>query len=110
VNDQVQCREFAIGDSIRRRDNLAFVDESNLGKRHLIQSVGRCCCAHGYCARYHTSAELLEELTVAADDNTLPVRQQRTVVPFASRTAATRVESLLRSNRATIVVTVGCCR
>ena len=47
---------------------------SGLGKSHLIQGVGRCCCAVGYRVRYITSAQLLEELTAASGDNTLPAR------------------------------------
>ncbi len=70
--DQVQFQELATGDFIRRRDNLVFVGESGLGKSHLIQSVGRSCCALGYRVRYTTSADLLEELTAASGDKTLP--------------------------------------
>ena len=70
--DQVQFEELATGDFIRRRDNLLFVGDSGLGKSHLIQSVGRRCCVLGYRVRYVTSAELLEELTAASGDKTLP--------------------------------------
>jgi DNA replication protein DnaC len=72
--DQIQFKELATGEFIRRRDNLVFVGESGLGKSHLIQSVGRCCCALGYRVRYITSAKLLEELTAASGDKTLPTR------------------------------------
>jgi len=72
--DQVQIQELATGDFIRRRDNLIFVGESGLGKSHLIQSVGRRCCALGYRVRYTTSAELLEDLMAASGDKTLPRR------------------------------------
>jgi DNA replication protein DnaC len=72
--DQAQFQELATGEFIRRRDNLVFVGESGLGKSHLIQSVGRSCCAAGYRVRYVTSAELLEELTAASGDKTLPGR------------------------------------
>ena len=72
--DQVQFQELATGEFIRRRDNLVFVGESGLGKSHLIQSVGRCCCASGYRVRYVTSAKLLEELTAASGDKTLSAR------------------------------------
>ena len=72
--DQIQFQELATGEFIRRRDNLVFVGESGLGKSHLIQSVGRCCCALGYRVRYVTSAKLLEELTAASGDKTLPTR------------------------------------
>lgn len=72
--DQIQFQELATGEFIRRRDNLVFVGESGLGKSHLIQSVGRCCCALGYRVRYVTSAKLLEELTAASGDKTLSAR------------------------------------
>lgn len=70
--DQVQFEELATGDFIKRRDNLVFVGESGLGKSHLIQSVGRRCCVLGYRVRYVTGAGLLEELTAASGDKTLP--------------------------------------
>jgi DNA replication protein DnaC len=69
--DRADFEELGTGDFIRRRDNLAFVGESGLGKSHLIQSVGRCCCALGYRVRYITSAELLEDLSAASGDKTL---------------------------------------
>jgi DNA replication protein DnaC len=69
-----EFEELATGEFIRRRDNLVFVGESGLGKSHLIQSVGRRCCVAGYSVRYVTSAELLEELTAALADKTLPSR------------------------------------
>jgi DNA replication protein DnaC len=72
--DQVPFQDLATGEFIRRRDNLVFVGESGLGKSHLIQSVGRCCCVLGYRVRYVTSAKLLEELTAASGDKTLPTR------------------------------------
>jgi DNA replication protein DnaC len=72
--DQIQFKELATGEFIRRGDNLVFVGDSGLGKSHLIQSVGRCCCALGYRVRYITSAKLLEELTAASGDKTLPTR------------------------------------
>jgi DNA replication protein DnaC len=72
--DRVDFEELATGDFIRRRDNLAFVGESGLGKSHLIQSIGRCCCVLGYRVRYVTSAELLEELTAASGDKTLSTK------------------------------------
>lgn len=72
--DQVDFEELATGDFIRRRDNLVFLGESGLGKSHLIQSIGRRCCALGYRVRYVTSAALLEELTAASGDKTLSRR------------------------------------
>jgi DNA replication protein DnaC len=75
--DQIQFEELGTGDFIERGDNVVFVGESGLGKSHLIQSVGRRCCVLGHRVRYVTSAELLEELTAASGDKTLPskVRQ-----------------------------------
>ena len=72
--DRVEFEELATGDFIRRRDNVAFVGESGLGKSHLIQAIGRRCCVLGYRVRYVTSAELLEELTAASGDKTLSTK------------------------------------
>ena len=72
--DRLQFDELATGEFIRRHDNLVFVGESGLGKSHLIQSIGRRCCSLGYRVRYTTSAELLEDLTAASGDKTLPRR------------------------------------
>jgi DNA replication protein DnaC len=72
--DPAPFRELATGEFVRRRENLAFVGNSGLGKSHLIQAVGRCCCAGGYRVRYVTSAKLLEELTAASADRTLASR------------------------------------
>jgi len=72
--NRLQFDELATGDFIRRRDNLVFVGESGLGKSHLIQSIGRRCCSLGYRIRYTTSAELMEDLTAASGDKTLPRR------------------------------------
>lgn len=70
--DRVPFEELATGEFIRRRDNLAFVGKSGTGKSHLIQAVARRCCVLGYQVRYVTSAGLLEELTAALADKTLP--------------------------------------
>lgn len=72
--DPAPFRELATGDFVRRKENVAFVGKSGLGKSHLIQSIGRCCCVHGYRVRYTTSAQLLEELTAASGDRTLTSR------------------------------------
>lgn len=72
--DRATLEEFGTGDFVRRRDNLVFVGESGLGKSHLMQSIGRRCCALGYRVRYVTSAGLLEDLTAASGDKTLPSR------------------------------------
>jgi DNA replication protein DnaC len=57
--------ELATGDFIRRKENAAFVGASGLGKTHLMQGVGRKCCALGYRVRYETSASLIEALNRA---------------------------------------------
>jgi DNA replication protein DnaC len=72
--DRVQMEELATGDFIRRRDNLVFVGQSGLGKSHLIQAIGRRCCAVGYRVRYITSAELLRGLGTSLADGTMPKR------------------------------------
>lgn len=66
--------QLATGDFLERHENVAFVGKSGTGKTHLIESIGRACCALGYRVRYTTSAELLEDLSAAAGDNTLPNR------------------------------------
>jgi DNA replication protein DnaC len=72
--DRVQMEELATGDFIRRRDNLVFVGQSGLGKSHLVQAIGRRCCAAGYRVRYITSGELLHELGRSLADGTMPKR------------------------------------
>ncbi len=57
--------ELASGHFIQRKENAAFVGASGLGKTHLIQGVGRKCCAAGYRVRYETSASLIEKLNRA---------------------------------------------
>jgi DNA replication protein DnaC len=66
--------ELATGEFLARGDNIALVGKSGLGKSHLIQGIGRACCMLGHRVRYVTSAELLEDLTSAAGDKTLPAR------------------------------------
>jgi DNA replication protein DnaC len=72
--DPAPFRELATGDFVRRKENVVFVGNSGLGKSHLIQAIGRCCCLVGHRVRYVTSAALLEELTAAAGDRTLSER------------------------------------
>lgn len=72
--DPAPFRELATGEFVRRQENVAFVGDSGLGKSHLIQGIGRSCCALGYRVRYTTSAKLLEELTAASGDRTLTTR------------------------------------
>lgn len=72
--DRVQIEELATGAFIRRQDNLVFVGQSGVGKSRIIQSVGRAACVEGMRVRYTTSAALIEELTAALADRTLPRR------------------------------------
>jgi DNA replication protein DnaC len=74
--DRVQMEELATGDFIRRCDNLVFVGQSGLGKSHLIQAIGRRCCAAGYRVRYITSGELFHDLGTSLADGTMPRRMR----------------------------------
>ncbi len=69
--------ELAQGEFVHRKENLVFVGNSGVGKSRIIQGIGRRCCAAGYSVRYITSAELIEELTAAAGDKTLPKQVRR---------------------------------
>ena len=69
-------QELATGDFVRNKQNVVFVGNSGLGKSHLMEGIGRCCCLR-YRVRYITSAELIEELTAAAGDKTLPKQVRR---------------------------------
>lgn len=68
--------ELATGDFVRRKQNVVFVGASGLGKTRLMEGIGRSCCLR-YRVRYITSAELIEELTAAAGDKTLPKQVRR---------------------------------
>ena len=54
--------ELATGEFLRRKENVAFVGNSGLGKTHLMQGVARKCRALGYRVRYETSGSLIEVL------------------------------------------------
>lgn len=64
--------ELATGEFIRRKENLTFVGSSGLGKTHLMEGIGKKCCAWGYRVRYETSASLLETLNKARAVRALP--------------------------------------
>jgi DNA replication protein DnaC len=72
--DRAQIEQLATGEFVRRGDNLVFVGQSGVGKSHLIQALGRQCCVLGYHVRYTSSAKLLQDLTAALADQTLPAR------------------------------------
>lgn len=66
--------ELATGEFIRRKENVTFFGKSGLGKSHLIQGIGRKCCAAGYRVRYETSASLILILNQARAIMALPAR------------------------------------
>jgi DNA replication protein DnaC len=72
--NRTQIEELATGEFVRRKENLVFVGQSGVGKSHLIEALGRSICAVGYRVRYTTSAGLIEKLTAAMADRTLPRR------------------------------------
>jgi DNA replication protein DnaC len=72
--NRTQIEELATAAFVRRKDNLVLVGQSGVGKSHIIQAVGRSACALGYRVRYTTSAGLIENLTAALADRTLPRR------------------------------------
>jgi DNA replication protein DnaC len=72
VINRVQIEALAKGEFIGRRQNLVWVGQSGVGKSHLIQAIGLCACALGYRVRYETSSSILQKLTAALADQTLP--------------------------------------
>lgn len=70
--DRTQIEQLATGDFIRRRDNLVLVGQSGVGKSRIVESIGRQACVLGYRVRYATSGELLQQLSAALADKTLP--------------------------------------
>lgn len=72
--DRVQIEELATGEFIRRSENMVMVGQSGVGKSHLLQALGRRCCALGLRVRYTTSADLLTDLTASLADQTLARR------------------------------------
>jgi DNA replication protein DnaC len=61
-------------DFVRRRQNVVFVGQSGLGKSCLMQAIGQAACTQGFKVYYITSGALLEDLTAALADQTLPLR------------------------------------
>jgi DNA replication protein DnaC len=72
VIDRVLIETLAGGEFIGRRQNLVWVGQSGVGKSHLIQAIGLRACVLGNRVRYETSASILEALTAALADRTLP--------------------------------------
>jgi DNA replication protein DnaC len=72
--DRVRIEGLATAAFVGRRENLVLVGQSGVGKSHLIQAIGRQACVLGYRVRYTTSADLLQDLTAALADQTLPRR------------------------------------
>jgi DNA replication protein DnaC len=71
---RVQIEALAGAEFIGRRQNLVWVGQSGVGKSHLMQAIGRSACVLGYRVRYETSASVLQDLTAALADQTLPRR------------------------------------
>jgi DNA replication protein DnaC len=74
VIDRAQIEALAEAEFIGRRQNLVWVGQSGVGKSHLIQAIGQGACVMGYRVRYETSASILQDLTAALADQTLPQR------------------------------------
>jgi DNA replication protein DnaC len=72
--DRTQIEELATGGFIERRENLVMVGQSGVGKSFLLQAIGETACVLGYSVRYTTSAAILDDLTAAIADRTLPKR------------------------------------
>jgi len=72
--DRTQIEELATAGFIERRDNLVVVGQSGVGKSFLLQAIGEAACVLGYSVRYTTSAAILDDLTAAIADRTLPKR------------------------------------
>lgn len=70
--DRVQIEELATAAFIRRQDNLVLVGQNGVGKSRIVQSIGRAACVQGLSVRYVTSGALIEDLTAALADRTLP--------------------------------------
>lgn len=70
--NRAQIEELATGGFIGRRENLIMVGQSGVGKSFLIQAIGEAACVIGYTVRYITSAEMLQNLTAAIADRSLP--------------------------------------
>jgi DNA replication protein DnaC len=71
---RLQIETLAQGDFIRRKQNIVFLGQSGLGKSRLIQSIGLAACMLEHPVHYVTSGKLLEDLTAAMADQTLPNR------------------------------------
>ena len=69
---QAQVLELATGEFIGRGENVTFVGKSGLGKSHLIEGIGKKCCAVGHRVLYIKSAMLLDRLNKARAVRSLP--------------------------------------
>jgi DNA replication protein DnaC len=67
-----QIEELASAAFIRRQDNLVMLGPSGVGKSHLVQAIGLAACVLGPRVRTTTSAALIEHLTAALADRSLP--------------------------------------
>jgi DNA replication protein DnaC len=74
VIERTQIEELATAGFIERRENLIMVGQPGVGKSFLLQAIGEAACVLGYSVRYITSADILQDLTAAIADRTLPKR------------------------------------
>jgi DNA replication protein DnaC len=72
--NRTQIEELAMGEFIRRHENVVIVGQSGVGKSHILQAVGQQACVQGWRVRYVTSGGLLEDLRASLADQTLPDR------------------------------------
>lgn len=72
--NRTQFEELGLVEFVARKDNLIVIGQSGVGKSHLVQAIGMRACAAGYSVRYTTSAGIIEDLTSALADKTLPKR------------------------------------
>jgi DNA replication protein DnaC len=79
--DRIQIEELATAEFIHRKDNLLIVGQSGVGKSHIVQAIGIRACIAGCSVRYTTSAELIETLTSALADKSLPKKLRQYTRP-----------------------------
>jgi DNA replication protein DnaC len=107
--DRIQIEELATGEFIRRKDNLLILGQSGVGKSHILQAIGIRACSVGYSVRYTTSAELIETLTSALADRSLPKKLRQYTRPdllVVDEFGFDRVERMESSQSATLLYKV----
>ena len=64
-------RELAIGEFIRRRENILMIGNPGSGKSHLSIALGMSACTKGYSVRFFTAAGLVTSLSEAQNEKRL---------------------------------------